>query len=233
MVYGLPAQGGCSAFVRGDVHELVYQVAGVVGAERPFGFDVMLLQQIAHDVLIIGNFALVQHPAHDFAVLVIGRGADFDFVANAAQKRLVYQIFGGQIGRKDEQNFERHFDFAPCVHGEEVYPLFHGHNPAVEQVVRPNLLAAEVVYQEHAAVGFHLEGGFVILGVVVVAQFQPVQRQLTADHDGRAADANPTAVALRGWLGVRLGHGGVVGLVVNNDDLAIHLHRIRDVHLFA
>ena len=53
----------------------------------------------------------------------------------------------------------------PGVQRQVVHPLLERHDPAVEQVAGRHPLAAEVVHDEHAAVGLHLERGLVHLGV--------------------------------------------------------------------
>ena len=118
-------------------------------------------------------------------------------MAQAAQECLIHQVLRGQVGRENHQHVEGDFDLAPGVQGEIIDAVFEGHNPAVEQVARADHLAAKVVDQQNAAVGFDLEGRFVIFQGVVEDQVQAGQGQLAAGDDKGPADAHPARVAAR------------------------------------
>ena len=68
--------------------------------------------------------------------------------------------------------------------------LLQRDDPAVQQIARRHALAPEVVDDEHAAVGLHLDRRFVEPGDRVERQVEHVERQLAADHDhGRGGSA--------------------------------------------
>ena len=83
----------------------------------------------------------------------------------------------------------------PGVQRQEVDPALERHDPAVQQVARRNPLAAEVVDDEHAAVGLQLDRRLVELGDRVERQVQHLERQLAADHDHRPPDLLPPLIA--------------------------------------
>ncbi len=119
------------------------------------------------------------------------------------------------------------------MQAQKVDARFQRHDPAIEQLLRADLLAAKVVDEEHAAVGFHLQRRFVDLGDRLKAQFQRVHRQFAAHHDRRALEQTPALVhadearLARG----RIMSGGVIGNVhqriVNLNDLPADRDGVR------
>ena len=87
----------------------------------------------------------------------------------------------------------------PGVQRQEVDAALERHDPAVQQVARRNALAAEVVDDEHAAVGLQLDRRFVELRDRVERQVEHLERQLAADDDHRPADLLPAAIERRRW----------------------------------
>src|SRR6185437_7134855 len=80
------------------------------------------------------------------------------------------------------------------VQGEEVDSFFQWDDPAVEQVTGWHPLAAEVVNDQDAPIGFYLKGCLVHLGIYVVAQVELIHGELAAgDHD-RPAHPGETPV---------------------------------------
>ena len=104
---------------------------------------------------------------------------------------------GIEVRRKHRQHVERHLEFLAGVQRQVVDAALERHDPAVEQILRPHPLPAEVVHQEHAAVGLQLQRRFVELRERVERQVEHVERQLAADDDDRTPDAHPAPVARR------------------------------------
>src|SRR5690606_31768711 len=220
------------------VHNLVEQVARVIGAQLALGLDVILLEQVAQRLFVEVEAAHLGDAPEYLPVIVEGRRGDLDLVSDAPQERLVHQVAGRQVGGKDEQQLERHFQLLACVQGEEVYVLFHGDDPAVEQVARANLLPAEVVDEEQPAVGLHLEGRLVEFVNRIVLQIQTVQRQFAADHDDGPVNPDPARVAAvaakrpRGTCPFLL-HRRMVDAIVKHDDLPVGQDGVGHVDVIA
>ena len=125
------------------------------------------------------------------------RVVDRNLVGNAAQERLVGQRRGIEVGREHRQHVERHLELLAGVQGQDSRPRLERHDPPVEQIVGPDALAAEVVHQEHAAVGPQLQRRLVEPRDRVEGQVELIERELAADHDDGPPDAHPAAIARR------------------------------------
>ncbi len=115
---------------------------------------------------------------------------------NAAQERFVDEILRLDVGRKDHQRHERQIELLPRLQRQEVDAAFERHDPAVQQLARRARLPAEIVDDQHAAVGDRLHGRPVEPHRRAVAQLELVQRQLAAHHDHRTAAADPAAIVV-------------------------------------
>src|SRR4030067_353763 len=102
----------------------------------------------------------------------------------------------GRVGGTTPPTAEGAPPFAAGVQGQEVDPVLQRHNPTVEQITRPDLLAAEVVDQEDAPIGLDLEGCLVELVDIIEDQVQSIHGQLAPDHNEGAADLPPTRTRL-------------------------------------
>ena len=168
------------------------------GAQFAVAFDVPLLQQVSQSLVVVGNFLVRRDALENLAVLVEGRVADLDLVAQAAQEGFVHQVLRRQVGGENHQHVEGDFELASRVQGHVIHAVFERDDPAVEQVARAHLLAAKIVNQQDAAIGLDLERGFVKFMRVVEDQVEACEGQLAADHDERTADLDPARVAPRG-----------------------------------
>ena len=88
-------------------------------------------------------------------------------------------------------------------------------------------LAAEVVDQEDAAVGLHLERRLVELRGLVVDEVERLERELAAGHDDGTLADDPAVVEAQPVRRRLLQHGAVIDLVVDLDDLLVDLDRVR------
>ena len=122
-----------------------------------------------------------------------------DLVVNTAKERFVDQFGRLDVRREDDEHHERQVDLLARLQRQEVDAAFERRDPAVEQRVRRALLPAEVVDDEHAAVGDELDRRAVELRHRAVGQVERVERQLAADRDERppAADPPPVVRVLR------------------------------------
>ena len=180
------------------------------GAQLAGALDVPFLEQIGEALVAVLDAFGVGHTLEDFAVLFIGGVANLDLVAQAAQEGFVHQVARGQVGGEDDQHIEGDFDLAAGMQGQEIQAVFKRHDPAVEQVAWADELAAKVVDQQDAAVGFNLEGGFIKFIDIIENQVKPGQGQFTANDNEGPANAQPARVAAYGGRaqGARAGRGG-------------------------
>ena len=170
----------------------------------------------------------------DVLVLVHVRREHPDLVGDAAEEGGIHQVRRLQVGREEDQLVERDREAFAGVELEVVDAAFQRHDPAIQQLRRVDLLAAEIVDEKHAVQRLHVQGRVVGAGVGVVAQLEHVEGEFAAgDCDGAAAD-HPAGVecldlqaaaggeqlhAGAGLIGF-LDEGPVQRLVEQFDDLA-------------
>src|SRR4030095_11817765 len=90
----------------------------------------------------------------------VGR-IDVETIAHAAQKRIVNQITGVEIGGENQKLLERHFDFLARMQCEIVDAPLKRDDPTVQEIMRINPLSAKIVNDERAAIRFHLKRRFI------------------------------------------------------------------------
>src|SRR5215207_10304804 len=113
------------------------------------------------------------------------RRLDARAITHAAQECLVGQITLLQIRRKDDQLLEWNFDLLARIEREEIHAPLKRDDPAIQQVHRRAALATEVVYDERAAVGFHLEGSLIETGRIAPSEVCIIEGEFAADDDQR------------------------------------------------
>ena len=158
------------------------------------GFAIPFLQQVHKTVAVERHFQALAHLREDLIKHLLVRAADFHFHLNAAQESAIDQFTGIKVGGEDDQLAEWNFQRLPGVQAQKVDARFQRDDPAIEQLLRADLLAAKVVDEEHAAIGFHLQRRFVDLGHRLKTQFQRVHRQFAAHPDRRALEQAPALV---------------------------------------
>jgi hypothetical protein len=84
-------------------------------------------------------------------------------------------------------------NFLPVCSVRKSTRLSSGHDPAVQELVGTDALPSEVVHQEHAAVGAHLQRRLVEARQRVEREIELIERQLAAHHHDGTADAHPAA----------------------------------------
>ena len=187
---------GGAVVVHAVVADLEQQVAGMAEAERPVGLLVVRGDQIVDRLAAIGHAQLRAHHLEQPAELVLARVDDLDLVGNAPQERLVDQFARLEVRREDHQLVEGHLDLLAVGQVEEVVAFLQRHDPAVQQLVDPHPLAAEVVDHQRAAVALQLQRRLADAGRGVDRHFQLRHGQLAAGDDRRPADADPALVDL-------------------------------------
>ncbi len=124
------------------------------GLHRALSIAIPFLQQMHKPVLVQRNLVVLAHLHHDLIKhLFVGR-AQFHFHVNAAQECGVHERTGIKIGRKHDQLAEWNLQRMTGLQPQEIDPGLQRHDPAVEQLLRADRLAAKVVDEEHAAVRF-------------------------------------------------------------------------------
>ncbi len=162
---------------------------------------------------------------HLVECFVLDRG-DEDLRTDATVERLVGQLRGVEVGGEDDLGQERHFELRPVLEAQEVDVAVEGYDPAVQQLLGGERLAAEVVDRQHPVVRDHLQRGQVHPGFGLVVQLELVGLELTARDHTRPRTAHPAPVEPLG-LGV---DGHVHHRVVHGDDLAVDLDRVGHEH---
>ena len=169
--------------------------------------------------------------------LVDGRVLREDLVGDAPHERFVGERLRLQVGREDDQHVERNLELAAGMQRQEVDAALERHDPAVQEVARRDALAAEVVDDEDAAVGLHLDRRFVEPRDRVEREVEHLQRQLAADHDDRPLDLFPAPVVRRrgDHAGRRRGAADVhvVDRIERGDRLAVDVDGVRHEHVGA
>ncbi len=160
---------------------------------------------------------------HDVELLVGDRGHE-DLVLDAPEEGLVAEGGGLEVGREHHLAVERDLEAHAVAQRQVVDAPIERHDPAVEQFLGRHQLAAEVVDDEHAVVGLHLDRSEVHAIRRFVGEVEHRALQLTAGDDRRAAAQHPARVELVGLhVGGHVHHG-----VEHRDDLAVDLDGLRD-----
>ena len=212
-VQQLLAQVGGLAQVGRDLLDVGQDVAGM----HPAGAAgaVVLAEDVVGGRLATGQAQLVRLADEDLLELLGGGIGDVDLVADAAEEGLVHQLRRVEVGGEEDQHPEGHLDLlADHRHVQVVDPLLEGHDEAVQQLPRRDVLAPEVVDQEDAAVGLHLQARLVELEGRLPDQVQHREVELATDLDEWTPAADPALVG----LGDGRPHGLVVAGVVEADD---------------
>src|SRR5919204_164931 len=99
---------------------------------------------------------------------------------DAAQKRLVHQFGRLQVGCEHCKRLKWNFELLTGSKRQEINATFQRHDPAAQEYSGRHLLPAEVVDDQHAAVSKHLKRRPVETRRDTVAEFECIERELTA-----------------------------------------------------
>src|SRR4029450_4690056 len=113
--------------------------------------------------------------------------------------------------REHDEQVERNLELLPTGEREEVDAAIERHDPAGQEVERPDALAPEVVDDEKAVVGTHLHRRGVEAGRRIELEAEHLDRQLAADHEAWPPALHPAEVAAHAAARIDLlVHVGVV-----------------------
>ncbi len=179
---------------------------------------------------VVLEIQLLAHAPGDL-VEVLGCGVvEVDLGLDAPQERLVDQGLGVEVGRERHHHVEGNLDLLAARECQDVDVAIERDHPAVEQLLGTDALAPEVVDDEQAVVGLHLERRGIVLRARIVLEIQHLHRQLAADHDARPFAQDPPAVRFTR----RLARGALVDVrIVDGDDLTVDLDGVRHPHRVA
>ncbi len=173
---------------------LLDQVHSMTKPERPPDSLVVILNQVIDDAFLNFEMQSLQFIVEQAAELRFGWIKDFYFVGNPAQECLVTEFRWLQVGRKDQQLFERQRNLATRRQVQKVISGFHRHDPAVEQLACRNLLSAKVIDDQATAIAFHMDWGFENSGHRTERCLKMLQFQFASDNNRRALDADPAII---------------------------------------
>src|SRR5439155_5414945 len=204
------------------VGQLLQDVARVAGPESKV-LAAVVREDLGHRLGAVVDLLPLAHALEDLLVLRDRWRLDPDLVPDAAQERLVDEVRGIQVRGEDDEHVERDLELLAGVERQVVDALLQRHDPAVEEVLRRDPLAAEVVDHEDPAVRLHLERGFVELRRFVVDEVERLEGELAAGHDDRPLADDPAVVEAQPVRDDRIERRTVVDLVVDLDNLLVDL----------
>src|SRR5260370_6206730 len=147
-------------------------------------------------------------------------GVDENLVVDSAEEGFVRQIARLQVGRKHHHQLERDLEFHAISQHQVVHAPVQWNDPAVQEVSRRHQLAAEVVDDENAIVGLHLQRRGINTGGLVQAQLQHAGDQFAAYYNARSTAQHPAGIDVVVFRIQFLVHHRVV----QTNDLVVHYH---------
>src|SRR6185369_10249107 len=175
--------------------DLIDEIARLAGAKRTPRWTVVPAVEVGDHHLVEAQLAALADHFENACELLQRRIGDRNLVRDAAQERFVGQRLRIEVRRKHAQDVERYLELLPGVKSQVINAALQRDDPAIEQIFRPHALPSEIVNQQHAAVRFHLQRCFVVLGNRIEVQVEHRQREFTADDDNRPTDSNPSTIA--------------------------------------
>lgn len=140
-----------TAFEETDVVDLVQQVTRFASLHDPV-LIVVAFEDVAQALIVNRDTA---HPGRAFENLrERGRRWWLDprAITHASQERFVNQVSFIQVRGEDYELFERNLDLLTTVECQKIDAAFERQDPAIEQVLGRDALAAEVVDDQCATV---------------------------------------------------------------------------------
>src|SRR5215207_754380 len=182
------------AKVFGQRENLVDQVSRLAAAKGNLAWFVVGLEQVEHQGTVERDLPVTAAVLEDLRELGDGWAFRKHLVVDASKECCGDEVRGFDIGCEDDQYHEWEFEFLPRLQGQEVDSTFKRNDPPVEQIARRDLLPAEVVDDQHAAVGDGLDRSSIETGVRTVTEFERFKRQLAPDHYHRSPAQNPALI---------------------------------------
>src|SRR5208282_1530507 len=135
---------------------LIHEIARITTPQLQLQRFLNQGDEVSYQSGICLNFMVPRNSAKDLAELIVVDRTNADLCLDAPQEGRVQQLGRIEIGCEHNQHFEWDFDLAATRQSEELDSTIERHDPAVQQLVGTNALAAKVVDDQHAVVGFHL-----------------------------------------------------------------------------
>jgi len=105
-----------SQFVVGTVvSELQQQIAGMTSTKRASAGTVVCLQQPLDGIRVVNAIEIVSRDLKQVVELRFVWVTKLNSILNTSQERFIDQIGGLQIGRKDDELFERNLNLLPVA----------------------------------------------------------------------------------------------------------------------
>src|SRR6266542_5892857 len=166
----------------------------MAASERNLSCPVAVTQEEIDEAAVELQAARLAAVAEDLYELLDARALGEHFVMNPPEECLIDERRGSQVRREDQQRGKWQLELLTGLQGEEVDAAFERHDPAVEKLTRLDLLASEVVDDQHAAIRHGLHRRLIEAGRRAVAQLERIERQLATDDDERASAAHPSPI---------------------------------------
>src|SRR3989304_2070527 len=213
------------AFVGGAPNDLTKDVARITRAQFLFELLGEEMDQMIDDLRIVGESQVFTDALGNDMELSGGDVLEADLILNAAQEGFVGESGRIEIGGEDNEEVKGKIEFFAAGEGQEIHAAVEGDNPAVEKFFRADALAAEIINDEDAIIGLHLQGSGVIPGERIELEIQHLDGELAAHTDTGPATEHPTLVKFDGAGRVdALVNAGIK----NGDDLRVHFHGVRN-----
>jgi hypothetical protein len=138
---------GCSVKVAVSAN-LQEKISWVAISHRAANRFEVLFDQVVNDICPVWYLKRFAHDFEKFSESGLFGVMDLDFVGDSPKERVVHEIFGLEVGAKDDELVEGDLDFFATADTEEIVPLFKGYHPSVKQFVDAHPLTAKVVDQQ-------------------------------------------------------------------------------------
>src|SRR5438874_3627198 len=206
--------------------ELVEDVARLAAPHRPLEGLVVAVEHVLVAKLVEHDLELFAGPLEDLPEFDGGRVGDVDLVAHAPEKRLVDERSRLEVGTEDDHSLEGGADRHTGASERQIVDAsLEGDNQPIQQGAWRRVLAAEVIEQEDAAIGFEMDGRFVVAPERVEGGRQLRRGQLATGLDEGTLDQHPPRVEVQRHLPL---DPLVVERVVETHHLSLDVDRIRD-----
>ena len=215
------------------------QEFGLIECQRHLIAFLDLVHDVAADAIV--RFQAMQQAflLEGLKELFFGRRGQADLVGDPAQECGIHDVLGQEIRGKDQHLIEGYREGPASVERQIVDPSLHRADPAVQKIVRPHQLPTEIVDDESAANGLHVQRCLVKPCVGIEVEVQHGEGQLAPRNGQGPPNGNPASVDIgstqtlhrstTAFGFVFILHGNVKRLVVEFNDLTVNVDAVRDV----
>jgi hypothetical protein len=117
-------------------------ISRMAESHRAIAGTVVLFENVFDDVVVVDDVHFIGRSAEQFAEFAFRRVLDAYLVGNAAKERLIDELAGLEVRREDDKLIEGDLNLPAAGQVEEVVSFLQRHDPAVEQLVGADALAA-------------------------------------------------------------------------------------------